>query len=73
MSEGSSGDLHVSYPGMTLRDYFAGQALIGIAWDCGYSHAEAADTAYSFADAMIARRKTPVPIVGAEAGQASPL
>jgi hypothetical protein len=42
--------------GMTLRDYFAGQALIGIAWDCGLSKAEAAETAYEFADAMLAER-----------------
>jgi len=62
--------------GMDLRDYIAGQALpetIKIAWewheDGGIEyedvHADAADMAYKFADAMMARReekkKEPVP------------
>jgi hypothetical protein len=49
----------MEFPGMALRDYFAGQALIGIAWDCGLSKAEAAETAYEFADAMLAQRTKP--------------
>lgn len=54
------------YPGMTLRDYFAGQALAGIvAADAVYNSAIdsgldpvvlAAQSAYSLADAMIAAR-----------------
>ena len=55
-------------PGMTLRDYFAGQALAGAfaadaasrICDAGLSYATAAETlaegAYIAADAMIARR-----------------
>jgi len=54
--------------GMDLRDYIAGQALpetIKIAWewheDGGIEyedvHADAADMAYKFADAMMTRRK----------------
>lgn len=45
-----------SSSGMTLRDYFAGLALPGIAFDCGLEHSEAAERCYSFADAMIAER-----------------
>lgn len=48
-------------PGMSLRDYFAGQALVGIisGWaggDCTpYGHAL---DAYDFADAMLRARET---------------
>ena len=44
-------------PGMTLRDYFAGQAL-SIAWDCAdhKGFALTALNAYALADAMIAER-----------------
>jgi hypothetical protein len=53
-------------PGMTLRDYFAGQALMGIG--CNHNavarmnwatdpHAERAELAYALADAMLAERK----------------
>jgi hypothetical protein len=52
------------YRGMTLRDYFAGQALAGI---CAplyddesptiWKHREFAKGAYMFADAMLAARK----------------
>lgn len=40
-----------------LRDYLAGQALVGIAFDCGLSAEEAADKAYTMADAMMRRRR----------------
>ena len=49
--------------GMSLRDYFAGQALVGIitaaaparsGYDCGND----ARIAYEYADAMIAERET---------------
>jgi hypothetical protein len=43
--------------GMSLRDWFAGQALIGLAsrreWD---SHADIAGLAYGLAGAMLAER-----------------
>lgn len=48
-----------SQNGMTLRDWFAGQALGGIAFDCGLSSMEAAEKAYEMADAMIAGRSKP--------------
>ena len=52
-------------PGMTLRDYFAGQALAGICANCdsngenGWTGAEdlAARKAYVFADAMLRARQ----------------
>jgi hypothetical protein len=47
-------------PGMSLRDYFAGQYLCGLASDPGFTQSPetAANISYNFADAMIARRKT---------------
>jgi hypothetical protein len=51
-------------PGMSLRDYFAGQALAGIcansAWNDNFHasvSAPSAQAAYAMADAMIAARK----------------
>lgn len=55
-------------PGMTLRDYFAGQALIGLlsgAWGVDHKRRETcselginyAKGAYDIADAMIAERR----------------
>lgn len=44
-------------PGMTLRDYFAAKALIGLIAEPGDAHiAELAADAYRFADAMLAER-----------------
>ena len=45
-------------PGMTLRDYFAGQALVsaGFVSDRGL-HAQYAAIAYAIADAMLAERE----------------
>lgn len=44
-------------PGMTLRDYFAGQALIGVlARENQFQHI-AAREAYELADEMLARRE----------------
>ena len=52
--------------GMTLRDYFAGQALAGLlaagttyggAAYAGQNHEKLAKDAYAFSDAMIATRK----------------
>jgi hypothetical protein len=56
------GDLiSVAQYGMTLRDYFAAQALSGLVCPPGntsgcYSPPHAADVAYQYADAMIAAR-----------------
>ncbi|MEH2695625.1 hypothetical protein GFL93_12625 [Rhizobium leguminosarum bv. viciae] len=54
----------VEHPGMSLRDYFAAQALAGIcantAWNDTFHSsvsAPSAHAAYSMADAMIAARK----------------
>ena len=41
--------------GMSLRDWFAGQALISL-WDCDDCN-ESAKRAYKMADAMLAERK----------------
>lgn len=45
-------------PGMTLRDYFAGQALAGVASDptADMNNPERAKWAYRMADAMIKAR-----------------
>lgn len=53
------GDVVVGeFTGMSLRDYFAGQALAGIVGDPGRSGSfqSLASDAYSFADAMLAER-----------------
>jgi len=48
-------------PGMTMRDYFAGQALAGMSSDISwYENIEwqrAAVVAYGLADAMLAKRE----------------
>lgn len=52
----------VGYKGMTLRDWFAGQALCGVMhdraiWDSGHGEQrDIAERMYQFADAMIAVR-----------------
>lgn len=45
-------------PGMTLRDYFAGQAIAASNFMemAGWSHLELAQYAYSLADAMLVAR-----------------
>ena len=57
-------------PGMTLRDYFAGQALAGmlaappeIAAPCDY-----ASVAYDYADAMLTTRLAPTPAASKQEG-----
>jgi len=47
--------LNVSEEGMTLRDWFAGQALASD-WAGDYSPTGAAEQAYRYADAMLAER-----------------
>lgn len=44
------------HPGMTLRDYFAGQAIIGICVNSGVKYFKA-ETAYKIADAMLEERE----------------
>lgn len=54
--DGEEGPEHWNTPGMSLRDYFAGQALANPAickHDDEYPHR----TAYSFADVMLEQRK----------------
>lgn len=49
--------------GMSLRDYFAGQALIGLMASCAgqdtrwIPEEQAAEQAYSYADALLAKRR----------------
>ena len=47
------------FGGMTLRDYFAGQALTGMLAipEHGYGFSDAAHDAYKFADAMLTERQ----------------
>jgi hypothetical protein len=53
------GNPSYSAPGMTLRDWFAGQALAGALADptCDLSPIELAKKTYEFADAMLAARE----------------
>jgi hypothetical protein len=58
------GSAYATHPGMTLRDYFAGQALAGLCanrgWDDAFGPESApltAITVYRLADAMLARRE----------------
>lgn len=61
--EGFPGDAHfptvVPKPGMTLRDYFAGQALAGLIACANVNKPtrnDYAEAAYNYADAMLAAR-----------------
>ena len=53
-----SGQIAPTYPGMSLRDYFAGQALVGILASRSnvYETVFNAEMAYCNADAMLAER-----------------
>ena len=52
------GDIAATSGGMTLRDWFAGQALAGHYCDWGkYSMNEIAQMSYTLADAMLEARK----------------
>ena len=52
-------DQYEPQPGMSLRDWFAGQALMGVLADpnCGHDLGRTAEWAYMCADAMIAERE----------------
>jgi len=58
------GSHYCSHPGMTLRDYFAGQVMAGI---CAarppkeYSYAQFVSDSYTLADAMLAARAKVTP------------
>jgi hypothetical protein len=43
---------------MTLRDYFAGQALAGMPWSREISRKDQAKQCFQIADAMLAERET---------------
>ena len=45
-------------PGMTLRDWFAGQALAGIAANDNYSEKQTAGLCYQIADFMLLARES---------------
>lgn len=52
------GPNYQTYPGMSLRDWFAGQALAGMnAHDADVSFRMRAEDAYKYADAMLAERE----------------
>jgi hypothetical protein len=57
-----AGIAHHTKGGMTLRDYFAGQALEGLCSECNFSGDDIdfegmVKDAYRFADAMLAERE----------------
>ncbi len=52
----SLGPTHLSQKGMTLRDYFAGQALIALAQDLPINIDETSRNCYAIADAMLTVR-----------------
>lgn len=57
-----TGQYTAQYPGMTLRDWFAGQALAGRCFSLGeagegWTHEEIARECYGQADAMLAERE----------------
>jgi hypothetical protein len=50
------GSYYATHLGMTLRDYFAGQAIIGIVGSGFGLHRDLAQQAYEIADAMLFTR-----------------
>jgi len=49
---------HVTCPGMSLRDWFAGQALMGLIYGREEHTLVLAKEAFQLADAMISRRES---------------
>lgn len=62
---GHGDHVHGGYPGMSIRDWFAGQALAGMAsisledGDMVMGWADMSKAAYRAADAMLAERQKP--------------
>lgn len=55
---GTQHDRYLAAPGMSLRDWFAGQALTGLLMRTSLGGPKTlADMAYEFADAMLEERK----------------
>lgn len=54
----TNGGINVVEPGMSLRDWFAGQALVGILSRDNYYASVASEESYSMADAMLRQRNT---------------
>jgi hypothetical protein len=52
-----NGQVQYGHNGMTLRDYFAGQAIAGLAIQTDLSDVALANYAWGLADAMIAARR----------------
>lgn len=59
-AQGVGGETNEAYPGMTLRDWFAGQALAGWLSSCDPSECanprDSSQVSYEMADAMIKAR-----------------
>ena len=53
----STGQVQYGFNGMTLRDYFAGQSILGLALQTDTIDANVAQWAYALADAMLAARE----------------
>ena len=56
-------------PGMTLRDYFAAQALTGLISQCDMPNEVYAKMSYSIADAMLAARESSTTAQGIGGGK----
>ena len=57
VGEGFGNPIHLA-PGMTLRDWFAGQALVSMGVEyTDECHASVAECAYRYADAMLKARE----------------
>ncbi|UWQ30209.1 hypothetical protein [Leisingera sp. M523] len=55
--QGPGGETSIADPGMTLRDWFAGQAMAGLSTlATDFPASELANDAYLFADAMLKER-----------------
>jgi len=59
LNDGTATELEAHIPGMTLRDYFAGQALAGVFSDNTFDASANAvvETCYRLADAMLKQRE----------------
>jgi hypothetical protein len=53
----TDGQVQFGFNGMTLRDYFAGQALAGMPWSYEISLKDQSKQCFQIADAMLAESK----------------